>query len=482
MIKTILKTKDVYIDEKLNLLIMRDTPDAVRIAEKLIAGQDIAEPEVVLEVAVMEVVKRNADRYGIGASLEQVAPFTITIRDDYRIDGPATLSGAIRITARSTESSGNLLANPKIRVKNKEKARVLIGDRVPVISSSTTPVSGTGTTGASNIVVSQSVQYLDTGLKLEVEPLIHLEEDVQIKLNLEVNTLGDQTTTDQGTVAYRVGTRTANTTLRLKDGETATFSGLIRDDDVRDALKVPGLGDLPVLGRIFANRGTDVTRTEIVLAITPRIVRNVRHQMPSVTEIISGSETALRARLPGQRPVVESEALPLKGAPGAAPRPPAAPSPAPAEPAEPASSTAPTSEAPVSLAWHGTQAVRTGQEFLLALQGTSDQPLLSTAMQIAFDPNALRAVDVIEGDLLKREGAQTNFSQRVDQASGKIYVGLSRAGASGVSGTGSLILVKFAATAAPASPIQVTVFSGVGAGNKLLPANLPPPFELKMLP
>ncbi|HWS11934.1 MAG TPA: secretin and TonB N-terminal domain-containing protein, partial [Rhodocyclaceae bacterium] len=313
LIKTILKTKDVYVDEKLNLLIMRDTPDAIRIAEKLIAAQDMAEPEVMLEVEVAEVV-RSTDT-NIGVQLPESIAFTIDT-SNWNARGPDTLQGTLNFKDRA--GAGNILANPRIRVKNKEKARVLIGDRVPVIQSSTTPVQGGTTTGATNLVVSQSVQYLDVGLKLEVEPQIYLGDEVSIKLSLEVNTLGEQVTTDTGTVAYRVGTRTANTTLRLKDLETATFTGLIRDDELRGTQKIIGLGDIPILGRLFSNVAKTNTRTEIVLSITPFIVRNVRSQAPLVTEFVSGSESSLKAKPLGQRPVPESEPVSLQGAPGAA--------------------------------------------------------------------------------------------------------------------------------------------------------------------
>jgi general secretion pathway protein D len=483
MVKTILKTKDVYVDEKLNLLVMRDTPDAIRIAEKLIATQDVPEPEVMLEVEVAEVVRGT--NTNIGVRLQESIEFTIDT-SNWTAKGPDTLKGILNF--KDHAGYGNILANPRIRVKNKEKARVLIGDRVPVIQSSTTPVQGGTTTGATNLVVSQSVQYLDVGLKLEVEPLIYLDDEVSIKVNLEVNTLGEQVTTTEGTVAYRVGTRTAVTTLRLKDLETATFTGLIRDDELRGTQKILGLGDIPILGRLFSNVAKTNTRTEIVLSITPFIVRNVRSKAPLVTEMVSGSETSLKAKPLGQRPVPESEAVTLQGVPaaggGAAPVRPSAPAPAaaPASPGESGGAAQPGGQ-PVSLNWMGAPAAKIGQEFVVSLQTQTDQPMVSAALQLSYDPAAMRVVEVGEGDLLRQDGSQTNFSQRVDAASGKIFVGIARTGASGLAGQGGLVSVRFAATAErPKTPIQVSVFSGVGQGNKLLPANLPPPLDISIGP
>jgi general secretion pathway protein D len=290
----------------------------------------------------------------------------------------------------------------------------------------------------------------------------------------------------------------------LKDGETATFTGLIRDDDVSGAQKVPGLGDLPILGRLFQDRRTATTKTEIVLQITPRIVRNIRQQMPSITEMVSGSETSLKARLPGQRSVVEAESVPLGGSAGSpAARPAAPPRPATAPAAAPAASpTTPPEAAPapspvegaqepaaatsgqaVTLSLEGSPDVKVGQEFIVALMAQADQPLLSTAIQVSYDAQALRVVEVSEGDLMKQEGAQTNFSHKVDPATGKIFLGLSRAGATGASGRGNLVMLKFAAQGEkPKAPVGVAVFSGVGTGNRLLPAALPAPLDIKVSP
>jgi general secretion pathway protein D len=131
----------------------------------------------------------------------------------------------------------------------------------------------------------------------------------------------------------------------------------------------------------------------------------------------------------------------------------------------------------------GAPAAKIGQEFVVSLQTQTDQPMVSAALQLSYDPAAMRVVEVGEGDLLRQDGSQTNFSQRVDAASGKIFVGIARTGASGLAGQGGLVSVRFAATAErPKTPIQVSVFSGVGQGNKLLPANLPPPLDISIGP
>jgi general secretion pathway protein D len=300
MIKALVKTKDIYVDEKLNLLIIRDTPEAIRIAERLVANQDLAEPEVMLEVEVLEVGTTLLSELGIrwpdqiSASLVGAAgvPGQITLPEwQNRNSSLVRLSVTdpfLIVNLKNQSGRTNVLANPRIRVKNKDKAKVHIGDKVPVI---TTTAAGTG-------FVSESVNYLDVGLKLEVEPTVFLEDEVGIKVGLEVSNIVREITSKSGTLTYQVGTRNAATTLRLKDGETQVLAGLISDEDRRSASKVPLLGDLPVVGRLFSNNNDTANKTEIVLLITPRVVRNLRRPGLQLEEFPSGTEGSV-----GQAPI-----------------------------------------------------------------------------------------------------------------------------------------------------------------------------------
>jgi len=186
----------------------------------------------------------------------------------------------VALNLRQQAGRTNVLANPRIRVKSKEKARIHIGDKVPVI---TTTAGATG-------FVSESVNYLDVGLKLEVEPVVSLDDDVGIKIGLEVSNISNEVKTSSGTVAYQVGTRNANTTLRLRDGETQVLAGLINDEDRRSAVKVPGASRLPLIGRLFSNNNDTVNKTEIVLLITPRVIRNIERPGVRLEEFNSGTE------------------------------------------------------------------------------------------------------------------------------------------------------------------------------------------------
>jgi general secretion pathway protein D len=269
LIKTMAKTRDVFIDERLNLVIVRDTPEVVQVIERLIASIDLPEPEVALEVEVMEIGTNELD--SLGLQWPQEVQFGVP-----GFDGQVPLSGrrsfttsvanpAVVATLNGQSGSTNLIANPKLRARNHEKAKVQIGERLPVFTSSAVANVGTSTT----------VTYIDTGLLLEVEPSVQLDNDVVIKINLEVTNLIGQVAGPQGSIAYRVGTRNANTSLRLRDGETQILAGLINEEDSKAIQGIPGASELPVLGRLFGVHTDTRNKSEIVLLITPRVVRNV---------------------------------------------------------------------------------------------------------------------------------------------------------------------------------------------------------------
>lgn len=368
MLKTVLKTKDMYADEKLNSLTIRDSVEALRLAEKLIAGQDLAEPEVLLDVEVLEVKRSRLLELGIDppgkftllnivqnpATVVSTATGATTVVNNTLTTTQLTLDRLRNIASssvgidnpslnlRAENGDANILANPRIRAKNREKARIMIGDRVPVIT----------TTATANVGTSESVSYLDVGLKLEVEPNVFLDNEVGIKVNLEVSNIVREVRSRSGSLTYQIGTRLATTALRLKDGETQALAGLISDEDRRGTAGVPGMVDLPIIGRLFSSERNDRQKTEIVLLITPRVVRNLAHLSPDRSEHAGGTESVVgsaRLRLQSggkmvmppantasRRPQAPAPAEPEPSEPEAAPPDPA-PAPPPAPPRSPTS-------------------------------------------------------------------------------------------------------------------------------------------------
>lgn len=312
LLKTIVKSKDVFIDEKLNLVIVRDTPEAVRLAERVISSLDLAEPEVMLEIEVLEIARSRLlelglkfpDQVGYGL-LQPSMTSTVVTSAGYSTSttlGGTLATGMVDLRARDGLTSyvanpalllnlkdqvgdGTLLANPRIRVKNREKARIHIGEKLPVFT----------TTSTANVGVSASVSYLDVGLKLDVEPSVHLDDEVDIKIGLEVSSIVKEVQGPSSSLAYQVGTRTAATVLRLKHGETQVLAGLINDEERSSANRLPGLGDLPLVGRLFSSQRDNGSKTEIVLLVTPRVIRNVARPALSAPTVPAGTDTNVGA-------------------------------------------------------------------------------------------------------------------------------------------------------------------------------------------
>lgn len=313
-LKTVLKFRDLVVDEKLNMIVVRDTPESIALAEKLIAIHDVPEPEVLLEVKILEVTKNRLQSLGVvWPTTMTLAPLartvsgtstttttttsttttdssnTLTLRDLFNLT-PGSLTTTISDTTVNVSAEDDdvkMLANPRIRTKNREKAKILIGERVPNISASTTS-SGT---------VNQNITYVDVGLKLDVEPQIYPGNEIGLKISLEVSNINSTVTnTASGLVAYRIGTRNANTVLRLKDGENQLLGGLIQDVDKKTVNKVPLLGDLPLLGKLFRSESTEKDKTEIVLSITPKLVRGNNVMTPGANRFDAGTFSSVRGR------------------------------------------------------------------------------------------------------------------------------------------------------------------------------------------
>jgi len=375
LIRTMLQVKKIYVNEEMNALVIRDTPEVVEVARKILEANDVPDAEVLLEVEVFELSKNNAETFGMAlskysASLGVTTPTaqgggffsdslgstTTTSTTGTTTVTPPNVSNLLSLFAfkgyngyltvpnatfnfGKTLANGETLSNPKIRVKNREKAKFNVGTRVPITTTSSP--SGGG--------VSVNVQYVDVGVKVNAEPTIQLNNEISIKLGLEVSSILQKDTigTDQATTVVTIGTRNLDTVLSLKDGETSIIGGLIQKTKTDSKSKVFLLGDIPFLGALFTNTNDATNKTELMLAITPRIVRGVTVPENDVAAFWSGREDEPSANKPYSSFVQEPEMLlaaPGTPAPSAA-APPAAPS---AQPVPPASVPVPAAAVPTN--------------------------------------------------------------------------------------------------------------------------------------
>lgn len=489
-LKSMLKLRDPYVDERTNMLALRDSQENVQLAERLIGLYDTPEPEVLLEVEVIEIFTSRLTDLGVklpdSFSLNVLPPagedgLTLANVRGLTRDRIGLSIGGVTVNLKRETGDFNTLANPRIRVKNKEKARILVGDKVPVVSA---------TTGQSGFV-SDSISYLDVGLKVDVEPTVYVDDEVAIKVGLEVSSLGAPVKTASGSLAYQIGTRNATTMLRLRDGETQLLAGLISAQDRSDASRVPGLGDLPVMGRVFSSTRDDNQRTELVLSITPRILRNQRRPDVTEAEMWVGTDTSPRVRPIGGGVRVASAddgvARPTAAAPlrSDGPQPGSRAVGMNTAPPPVGTQAAPTAGAAVNVAaaattgpttahWVGPAQAKTGETFSVALELQVGQPLRGAPAQIEYAKDLLELVSIEEGDLLKQGGVATNFTHSIDAASGRANAAVLRSQPSGVSGRGKFVTLTFKARAPGTAQVRATGIEPIGTAGTLAPiATLP---------
>jgi general secretion pathway protein D len=463
-LKSMLKLHDPFVDERSNMLALRDTPENIELAERLLSLYDTADPEVTLDLEVLEISTTRLTELGLAfpnnVSFTPLPPSGATtltlgnLRNLGRNDIGVGV-GALTLNLRREVGDTRTLANPSIRVRSKEKAKVMIGDKVPVITT---------TTGQAGFV-SDNVSYLDVGLQLEVEPTVFADDDVAIKMGLEVSTVTGQVKSANGTLAYQIGTRNANTFLRLHDGETQLLAGLINHDEQMTATRVPGLGDLPVVGRLFSSQLDNGSHSELVLAVTPHVVRNVRRPDSDEAELWIGTESAPRLR------AISNKSAPVMPIAASAPAsgPPVAAQPA----AVPVASIPFVGPLPV-LHLAGPTSAKVGDVVRVGVQLDSAVGLRGLPLQLSFDKDVLSLLKVEEGGYFSQNGEKTSFTQTIQAADGVARAGVLRSGATSTSGKGTVYTLQFKALKAGTGTVAVTGVNAIGLGDGVtLPA--PPP-------
>lgn len=465
MVKSLARTRDVFIDEKIGLMTVRDSAENIRIIERLIAAQDLIDPEVVLEVEVMEVVSNRLQQLGaqfpsqISFSprvLTKLVPNeggdalvyragTTSLRELSHLNRGSIVTTltdpALILNLRAEDGTTNLLANPRIRVKNREKAKVRIGDKVPVVT----------TTTASTGVSTESVSYLDVGLGLDVAPVIHPDNQISIKMELEVSNVVKEVTSKSGLLTYQIGTRRAETVLRLKDGETQVLAGLIKREERETAAKVPGLGDMPVLGKLFGSTKGNSDKTEIVLLVTPKIVRRTELPPIHVTEFASGSDNyasihPMRLRpaaklIMGEGNTAQTTTAPVTP-PGQEPR---------QDQGDPG--------AVVTFKLEAPDQVKSGEPVNLVIHSTLRQDVSLINLEIDFDPAKLEFSSGNVGPLMGSSGGTPQF-QTAREAPGRLRLVAVNPG--GARGSGQLATLTFTSKQAGGDPVLIG-FGGIFA-------------------
>lgn len=285
IIKGVISVKKMIINEAMNSIVIRDTKPVLAIIEKIINANDQKSAEILLEVEILEVNRTKAERLGIDLGSYEFGLTTSSVNLGKSISTQLADNSNLTVPSFTwrffkQDVNAKTLASPKIRVMNGKQAKIHIGDRVPLRSSSITETTGQ---------VRTTFEYQEIGIRFSVEPFIHKDNSTMVKLGLEVSTLGENLGTANDP-AFRIGTRNAETFMLLRDGETAILGGLIRDEERRSNVYIPGLGDIPIIGPLFSSDDDSDGRTDVLLTITPRVIRGWTLPEDKDNEFYSGTE------------------------------------------------------------------------------------------------------------------------------------------------------------------------------------------------
>jgi general secretion pathway protein D len=435
-----------------NAIVIRDTPDRVMLAQKIIDDIDKAKPEVVIQVAVMQARRDRLRNIGIqpgtSASLTFTPPSTTTttgstpaaaaslalnqLQHLSTADYSLTLPGA-QANFLMTDSSTHIIDNPEIRVVDGQTAKLRVGDRVPVATGSFQAGVGVGGGtggGLVNPLVNTQFQYLDVGVNVDVTPRIHPDHEISLKVNVVVSSVTG-TASIGGISQPIISQRSIEHDVRLKDGEVNVLGGLIERTDVNTINGWPGLAKLPFFRYFFSSDNIDHQENEVLIVLIPHIVRLPTMTAENLRSIASGTDTNAEVHLENvvmapPVPNAQTVAVPVQPQPGTAATPPAQ---APATPQNPSLRFDP-----------GSVALKPGETTTIGVVVQNVQDLYSIPMLLQFNPAVISVEDVRQGGFLSGGTQDIAIVERVDKERGQAIISATRMpNTPGVSGSGTLV-------------------------------------------
>jgi general secretion pathway protein D len=469
-------------------LVVRGTPDQVALAQKLVNDLDRAKPEVIVDVAVMQVSRDKVHTLGISPPTSGTVALQNNITSTTATTGitttgtASTTSGTpnqinlntmgnlnatdftvtiqpATATALFTDNSTKLIQKPEIRAVDGQKASLKIGDRVPVATGSFQP--GIGGVGI-NPLVNTQFQYLDVGVNIDITPKVHAGGEVTLKVTMDISSVTG--TSNIGGISQPViGQRKIEHEIRLKEGEVNVMGGMLEDSQTKSLTGIPGLSQIPILRYLFGQTNTEHSESEIVFVLIPHIVRSAEISEMNQQALEVGTANAIELRRVShtvpvpEKPVATSAQSPA-GQPLAASSTPApsaagqASVPAPGQAVQPG---APPGSVSFSFDPPSTTQ-KTGAMFAVNVVVTGAQNAYSVPLQVGYDPKVLQVVNVSNGNFLSQDGQAVAVVHRNDDASGTLQITATRPpGASGVSGVGTVVTVTFMAKAAGQSVLVI---------------------------
>ena len=506
ILRTLLDTQRLQQFPSQQAIVVRGTPDQIAMAEKLIADLDKGRPEVVVEVAIMQVTRDKMRNLGINppASVSvqlqdnNVTTSSTTVNGNAGNGGTATTTtgtgGSINLNSLAhlnatnfqvtipaatanflmSDTSSKLIQQPQIRASDGQKASLKIGERVPVATGSFQP--GIGGVGI-NPLVNTQFNYIDVGVNIDITPRVHGLDEVTLKLTMDISAV-DSYQNIGGIQQPVIGQRKIEQEIRLKEGEVNIMGGILESTQTKSLSGIPGLASIPLFKYLFAEETKDVNDNEIVFILIPHIVRAQDLNDSNVKAIAVGTANTISLRhgmtqAPDQQ---QRGTQPPPGTPGnpqGAQINPSQPqgSATPANGTQPSTASAPLGSAIVSFAPAMLdQAV--GSTFTVNVNLSGGQNVYSVPVQILYNPRVLQVLNVSNGTLLAQDGQTVALVNRDDSMAGILQLTASRPpGTPGINGDGAVFTITFQAKAPGQATLSVNRAGVRNASMQNVPAS-----------
>ena len=442
MIRTPYKAPSIIIDKNLNSVTIRDTPNAVNLAEKLLRRWDKSKGEVIIDLEIMEVSRLRMQKLGIDLGQNAVSgrysgsgtfptdgwfglkDIDLSRATNYQLSLPSMF-----LQFLETDADTKIIAQPRLRGIGSEDIKYMVGQKVPVPQTTFTPFAAGGISQQPII----NYNYQDVGIDVKIKPRIHYEKEVTLELEIKITSIGGKGIADIPIIT----TREVKNVIRLKDGETNLLAGLLKDEERKSLKGIPGLKGVPFLGALFSSTDTTIEQTDVILTITPYIIRSV--------------------------PLTEEDSKPLwvdiEGLQGQTSEQ--------VFPEEEFSTGEPATEkrgGPNTIILNPANfEVPKGREFRVSVDLRSDLEIGNMSLDLSYDPRIIKLKEVSEGGLVRRLGEKVPFLKNIDNSAGVCTIGLtSPAVGKGIKGGGILAVLVFESAAPGEAAIVITSVSANG--------------------
>jgi len=475
LLKSMLDSKRMHANEQLNTIVIRDQPEKLEMAEKIILANDRPDSEVLFDVEVLEVDRTVDQTYGLtypkqiaGAMVPPGFLGTIagdvgqqfTLRqltslgqDSYLFKLPTN----IQLDFFKQITDAKTLAAPKVRVVNNKKAEINIGDKQPILLSTTNVLPGQAATGAVPTTSTvTSIEFRDTGVKLTVEPSIHLGNELSLKMKIEVVRLGEQVTLQANPpiTQFKFGNRSAETMLNIRDGETIVLGGLLQEEDRKTRTTIPWIGDLPFIGNLISGFKTQRVTTEVILTITPHIIQGMTPPGLSTQVFWSGTDSTYATsplfsqngkKISIMGGGVSGAGFSLSGGSVKGDM---------AGKAAVASLTPMVSGEAVASIRPEESVIQMGKEFKLAINDERLRPTAEGVFQLQYDPQVLELRTLLNGEVIQSDGTGEQVSSSPETPAGTVAF---KVASSARQAGGRTVTATFYAKAPGVSPVRVAL-------------------------